>query len=64
MLDHYGREHGLRIARKHIGWYLQRSGRGAGTVKRWRQELCTSDDDRYVVRRLGEFYADAREMAA
>ena len=35
---------GLRNARKHIGWYLEQSGRAADTVKAWRRQLCTDDD--------------------
>ena len=27
MLSHYGAQLGLRNARKHIGWYLEKSGR-------------------------------------
>lgn len=29
MLDFYGRDLGLRVARKHLGWYLERLGGGA-----------------------------------
>jgi nifR3 family TIM-barrel protein len=66
MLAHHGRAHGLRTARKHIGWYLASSGRSTQIVKAWRQRLCTSDDVEAVLRGLRAFYAphEARELAA
>ena len=39
MLSHYGTELGLRNARKHIGWYLEKSGRATDVVKSWRRRL-------------------------
>ena len=32
----YGTALGVRVARKHIGWYLETSGREAASVKAWR----------------------------
>lgn len=64
MLAHHGRAHGLRTARKHIGWYLASSGLGPEAVKAWRRRLCTSDDAGAVLRGLSACYAQAREMAA
>jgi nifR3 family TIM-barrel protein len=64
MLAHHSAEHGLRIARKHIGWYLASSGRSAETVKGWRRRLCASDEPARVVGGLNAFYAEARELAA
>jgi nifR3 family TIM-barrel protein len=64
MVAHDGPVHGLRAARKHIGWYLISSGRPAATVKTWRQRLCTSDDDRAVRDGLARFYDEALEAAA
>jgi tRNA-dihydrouridine synthase B len=59
MLIHYGRFLGLKNARKHIGWYLESSGRPAATVKAWRKYLCTNDDAGQVLRGLAEFYSGA-----
>ena len=44
---------GLRNARKHIGWYLEKSGRAADTVKAWRRQLCTENDPARVLARSG-----------
>ena len=49
--------HGLRNARKHIGWYLATSGRPAAAVKDWRRRLCTSENARDVLAGLATFYA-------
>jgi tRNA-dihydrouridine synthase B len=64
MLSHYGTHLGLRNARKHIGWYLETSGRAANVVKTWRHALCTDDDAPRVLQTLGRFYDEAREAAA
>ena len=64
MLTHHGRQLGLRNARKHIGWYLAISGRGAETVKAWRRRLCTSEDAGAVLAGLGSFYTGTEELAA
>ena len=64
MLGHHGRDHGLKMARKHIGWYLAGSGRRPDAVKAWRRALCTSDDHKHVLGGLRTFYAQAQELAA
>lgn len=64
MLAHHGSEHGLRCARKHIGWYLQSSGRPRTDVLAWRRRLCTSDNARDVLAGLRNFYDEAQELAA
>ena len=64
MLVHHGRQHGLRTARKHVGWYLASSGCAAEKVKAWRQRLCTSEDAQQVLTGLRAFYAQAEELAA
>jgi nifR3 family TIM-barrel protein len=63
MLSHYGAQLGLRNARKHIGWYLESSGRAPDTVKAWRRRLCTDDDAGRVLCNFDQFYDDAREAA-
>jgi len=64
MLSHYGVSLGLRNARKHIGWYLEKSGRPAETVKAWRRRLCTEESAPRLLDGLDDFYADAYEAAA
>ena len=64
MLSHYGTGLGLRSARKHIGWYLEKSGRAAETVKAWRRRLCTDESAPHVLRGLAHFYAESCEAAA
>ena len=64
MLSHYGQALGLRNARKHIGWYLESSGRDAATVKSWRKRLCTDDDAVSVLAGLSAFYRGEERAAA
>jgi tRNA-dihydrouridine synthase B len=64
MLGHYGRELGLKNARKHIGWYLASSGAGDGVVKSWRAKLCTALDPERVLAGLAAFYSGAEPLAA
>jgi tRNA-dihydrouridine synthase B len=63
IVEQDGLVHGLRNARKHIGWYLEVSGRPLPTVKAWRRGLCTSDSARDVLAGLANFYAEAQEAA-
>jgi tRNA-dihydrouridine synthase len=56
MLDHYGRDLGLKNARKHIGWYLATSGAPAEVVKIWRARLCTQADAERAVAGLQTFF--------
>ena len=63
ILEQDGPAHGLRIARKHIGWYLASSGRPPEAVKDWRRRLCTSENARDVLAGLATFYAEVREAA-
>jgi tRNA-dihydrouridine synthase B len=64
MLSHYGSRLGLRNSRKHIGWYLEASGRPADTVKAWRGQLCRDDDAARVVAGLAAFYSEPAALAA
>ncbi|KAB2942795.1 MAG: tRNA dihydrouridine synthase DusB [Hyphomicrobium sp.] len=64
MLVHYGAQLGLRNARKHIGWYLEKSGRAADTVRAWRRQLCTETNPARVLHGLSAFYEHAQEAAA
>jgi nifR3 family TIM-barrel protein len=56
MLAFYGRDLGLRVARKHLGWYMD----GAGTPGDLRRSLLTACDPRAVLARLGPALAGDR----
>ncbi len=61
MLEHYGRESGVKCARKHLGWYLDALVEaGCGPVGEdsvsWRRRLCTQDDPATVVASLSELH--------
>jgi nifR3 family TIM-barrel protein len=64
MLTHYGRDLGLKNARKHVGWYLLSSGADAATAKTWRARLCTTLDPQHVLQGLSAFYSGAEPLAA
>ncbi|MBL8565636.1 MAG: tRNA dihydrouridine synthase DusB [Hyphomicrobiaceae bacterium] len=59
MLEHYGRDLGLRNARKHIGWYLESAGLQGERLKGWRRRLCTDDVAERVLAGLADAYGDA-----
>jgi tRNA-dihydrouridine synthase B len=63
IIEQEGSAVGLRNARKHIAWYLARSGQAAGAVKDCRRRLCTSEDWREVRAGLSQFYTQAVEAA-
>ena len=64
MLTHYGRELGLKNARKHIGWYLASSGASPAAVKAWRAKLCTALEPNSVLAGLSAFYSGEECLAA
>lgn len=64
MLAFYGERLGLRNARKHMGWYLETSGRDGAAVKVWRRRLCTDDDAPRVLKNLAEFYDETISCSA
>ncbi|MEX0923835.1 MAG: tRNA dihydrouridine synthase DusB [Rhodovibrionaceae bacterium] len=59
LLEHYGREQGLRIARKHLGWY-SRGLEGSATL---RETLNRESDPRRVVALLRAAFAREEESA-
>jgi len=59
MLAFYGVDLGLRVARKHIGWYLDAAGLVAP-----RAALMTADSPGAVRRLIATAFADARQVAA
>ncbi|MFC6486799.1 tRNA dihydrouridine synthase DusB [Nitratireductor sp. GCM10026969] len=55
MLVHYGREQGVRHARKHLGWYLERhGGQNAVTLRR---AILTETDPDVVLKQLRQVFA-------
>lgn len=60
MLNHYGRETGVRMARKHLAWYT----RGLPGSAAFRNQINFIDDADRVVRELREFYAPFLSRAA
>jgi nifR3 family TIM-barrel protein len=60
MLAFYGRDLGLRVARKHLGWYMDH----AGTSGRLRRDVLTAQDPRAVLTLLAPALTDAGETPA
>jgi tRNA-dihydrouridine synthase B len=71
MLDHYGEPHGIKIARKHVGWAIDR-WRDAGLIETeqariWRTKLLRSPDAGQVrsgLDRLSKILSSASEQVA
>ncbi len=60
MLSFYGEALGNRVARKHLGWYMDE----AGTVPRLRREILTASDPAHVLRSIPLMLSETEEMAA
>ena len=60
MLAFYGTDLGLRVARKHLGWYME----AAGTPGSLRAEVLTCTSVAQVIRHLPLAFADCVEQAA
>ncbi|MCG6557179.1 tRNA dihydrouridine synthase DusB [Ruegeria sp. 1NDH52C] len=60
MLDFYGRDLGLRVARKHLGWYMDE----AATPAPLRKQVLTARDPEAVLRLLPEALSGTAEAAA
>lgn len=58
MLSFYGRELGLRCARKHLGWYLEEAG-----LPQARDAILTSTDPDQVIRLIRQAFAEMEEAA-
>jgi len=59
MLVFYGEELGIKVARKHLGWYLQEAGLTA-----LRGPILTSDSPAQVIRALRAAFAEQGRVAA
>jgi len=64
MCTHYGEVLGVRNARKHIGWYIERAGLAGDVLKNWRRNLCTEVSPHRVLEKLAEAYEVAAQHAA
>ena len=64
MFSYYGGRLGVRNARKHVAWYIQKSAPDLEQAKVWRRRLCTLDDPDQVLNGLRAFYQGALETAA
>lgn len=62
MLAHYGVESGLRQARKHLGWYLDRHA--DGLAAELRAKILTSFDPAIVIATLRQAFTAQAEMPA
>jgi tRNA-dihydrouridine synthase B len=66
--SHYGLRVGLRHARKHLGWALQIAAQyslaPAGTLKKWRERILTSENPHLVHRSLQDAFDDFAWSAA
>ncbi len=60
MLSHYGRDTGVKMARKHLGWYVK----GIKGSAEFRNRVNFVDDPDEVLRSLAEFYAPWRRREA
>ena len=60
MLEHYGRDVGMRAARKHVAWY----SRGLPGAARFRSEIMRETDPKTVQTMIREFYRPAIEQLA
>ncbi len=63
MLSLYGVHIGLRAMRKHLAWYVERSGLDGAAQRQWRARFCQADDWRVVDRDIGAFFEALEVMA-
>jgi len=60
ILSEYGTELGVRVARKHIGWYLDAIGNTSSAARR---PVMTEDDPRIVLRQIPDLFGPWSEAA-
>nr|WP_211197748.1 tRNA dihydrouridine synthase DusB [Pelagibacterium halotolerans] len=61
MLSEYGTELGVRMARKHIGWYLEAAGNLSNAARR---PIMTEDDPHAVLRLMPQLFEQTWSQAA
>ena len=59
MLEHYGRESGLRMARKHIGWYTK----GLPKSAEFRARINSVGDADAAIAAIDRYYGEVLERA-
>lgn len=64
VLCHHGTEHGVRIARKHLGWYVDTAIEDADDRRAWRRTLCRESDPLRVKAGLAALYDRQMEATA
>ncbi|WP_346908413.1 tRNA dihydrouridine synthase DusB [uncultured Roseibium sp.] len=63
ILSHYGQMPGIRIARKHLGWYLEGAGLTSAPTN-FRTTLMTSNDPAEVIRLTETLFSAADQRSA
>ena len=63
MLSHYGEHLGIRVARKHLGWYFETAGLGAADAP-LRTGILTSNDAAEVIRLSESLLSSLNERSA
>ncbi len=63
MLDFYGRDLGVRNARKHLGWYICELFEDRKQQSLWRIKLCSEDEPKIVRARLLEMFDKLENIA-
>ncbi|MBL1420165.1 MAG: tRNA dihydrouridine synthase DusB [Alphaproteobacteria bacterium] len=58
MLAHYGEFMGLRIARKHLGWYLENIVIDKNDLKPWRIKIFSQDESTEVRAQISAFFTE------
>ena len=58
-LSHYGRDIGIRAARKHLGWYVEKSPLKPERQGFWRHLLCRQSDPDLVMSGISDFCAES-----
>ena len=58
MIEHYGPEIGVRHARKHLGWYMDRAAPEAGNLPVLRRAILTETDHRATIRPLAAWFGE------
>lgn len=64
MIDHYDEFMGVRIARKHLGWYLENLTSDTAELKKWRSLMCRENNPDKVLNHISAFFENLYEVAA
>lgn len=64
ILSHYGVALGIRNARKHLGWMVERLAETPDQAREWRGRLCREDNPKKVVDAMNAFYGQMLEAEA